>query len=36
MIDDYLKKPLQGRAFQVFRDDIMGINPTMDTTEGVC
>ena len=36
MIADYLTKPLQGKAFRVFRDDIMGINPTMDTIEEVC
>ena len=26
MIADFLTKSLQGKAFQVFRDDIMGIN----------
>jgi hypothetical protein len=36
MIADFLTKPLQGKAFQEFRDDIMGINPTMDKIEGVC
>ena len=33
---DYLTMPLQGRAFREFRDDIMGINPTMDKIAGVC
>jgi hypothetical protein len=36
MIADSLTKPLQGRLFRKFRDEIMGINPTMDKSEGMC
>ena len=36
MIADYLTKPLQGHVFREFRDDIMGIRPSLDETEGVC